>query len=576
MPSSSSNSLTFDATSLVKYKLSDELLSKVALSGSLRSSSCRSAVWRLLLRCLPYDIKEWEVSLSRTRNSYRVLKKTKLIDPRDEKFIQDPQFNNPLAPVEQNPWNSFFEDNELRDIIGKDVARTFPEIEFFQQSWLQKLMADILLVFAKDNPYINYKQGMHEILAPLIFVIYSDIEAFEHAKEGDELKTLTVEEEDCLNCLFNKDFLEHDCFNLFAAFMLEISKWYEDNSEGKSERGKNELEPYLRVQDSPLNSRLMEDLMDIAKFLEETDPALAKHLSSLDIPPQLYGIRWLRLLFGRELSLHDLLFLWDVLLTDRPIGPLVKCIFVSLLVQIRQLLLSSDYGGCLQYLMRYPPIADMDSFIKLARHYRNPKKNARPIIKANNFSHITVSGTAHPNRIQRPTKSADRPKSKKGGNAEASPSILTFVPVLEKVKNSIRDRANSDSAPSSPRKLPSNANANKLSPKSDVWGKEIQLMEEQVSCLQIRLNEQEMVCSQVAETLEECADEALAAKSDEQREKLSEKIRDLSQLLINSRNVSFAQVLSKTSTPEAKTPLPAKIRQNNEMYDMQSSKRLQM
>lgn len=139
-----------------------------------------------------------------------MLKENHLIDPHDSKFPQDPELNNPLAPIEHNPWNTFFQDNDLRDIIGKDVARTFPEIEFFQNDGIRQMMADILLVYAKENPFVNYKQGMHEILAPLIFVIYSDNEAFQHAKENDELKTLTVEEEDILNALFCKEYLERD------------------------------------------------------------------------------------------------------------------------------------------------------------------------------------------------------------------------------------------------------------------------------------------------------------------------------------------------------------------------------
>lgn len=114
--------------------------------------------------------------------------------------------------------------------------------------------------------------------------------------------------------------------------------------------------------------------------------------------------------------------MWDVLLCDRPVARMVECIFVAMLVQIRhlraflfivnatllthlwklscslvdaclgsqkqcsltcllavvtalcnRLVLQSDYGGCLQYLMRYPPIVDVSAFIQLALHYRNPK-----------------------------------------------------------------------------------------------------------------------------------------------------------------------------------------------------------
>ncbi|CAI2347394.1 unnamed protein product [Caenorhabditis sp. 36 PRJEB53466] len=573
-PQSSFIPLSFDVTSLIKYKLSDDLLARVAASGSLRSSSCRSAVWRLVLRCLPYETSDWETSLSRSRNNYRILKETHLIDPHDTKFSQDPQLNNPLVSVEQNPWNTFFEDKDLRDIIGKDVARTFPEIEFFQSAEIRQIMSDILLIYAKENPYINYRQGMHEILAPLIFVIYSDNEAFQHAKENDELKMLTVEEEDIINCLFCKDYLERDSYNLFCAVMLEVSRWYEDPT--SVDAPKQLKEPYMRVQDSVPASRLMEDLVDVGNLLQEIDPTLAKHLSALDIPPQLYGIRWLRLLFGRELPLHDLLFLWDVLLIDRPIAPLAKCIFVSLLVQIRHLLLTSDYGGCLQYLMRYPPIADIDSFVKLARHYRNPKKNAKPVIKSNNFTHITVTGSSHPNSQHRPVIAKSGVKQKQKTNEdppESPPTILALAPVLQKVKNSIRDRSNTVSVPSSPRK--SSENPLTIPQKMENWTREVQMMEEQVSALQTRLNEQDVLCFQVSKALEIYAEDVRNAKSSEKCAAIAENLLELSRTLTSSKLTPSPKTIPQSSGKVQQKPSPPnaqqKIQKVNEMVDMTST-----
>ncbi|CAD6192962.1 unnamed protein product [Caenorhabditis auriculariae] len=526
--------LCLDAVSLVKTKLSNELLFKFCVSGSLRASSCRSVVWRILLRCLPYDQSEWESVLLRNRQSYGGLKKKNITDPHDERFSQDPQLNNPLAPIEQNPWHKYFADSDLRDIISKDVSRTFPEIEFFQSAHIRKMMSDILLIYAKENSFVMYKQGMHEILAPIMFVIFSDLEAFEHSLERGETSSLTSSEERILRFLFSKEYLEHDCYNVFSELMLDIVKWYEDSGHSPVPRNEN---PYMRLQDAAPTSRLMSDLNSIGKLLEEIDPTLSRHLKSLDIPPQLYGIRWLRLLFGRELPLNDLLYLWDVLLADRPMAPLVQCIFVSMLVQIRHLLLPSDYGGCLQYLMRYPPIADMDSFVQLARHYRNPKKIARPNMGENNFSHLTVAGKNHPNLETRGHLLRR--------NVEDSPPTVLARPVgnasvFAKVKNTIRDRSNSASVPSTPLSSRRNKPNLKVStkevvvPKSDAWGKEIQLMEEQVSCLQTRLNERDLVCSEAARAIENCARDLSKGLAPEKAESLAIRLREISRTLTMS------------------------------------------
>lgn len=47
--------------------------------------------------------------------------------------------------------------------------------------------------------------------------------------------------------------------------------------------------------------------------------------------------RWLRLLFGREFSLQDLLVVWDVIFADGSNFGLVDYVFISMLKYIRKL-----------------------------------------------------------------------------------------------------------------------------------------------------------------------------------------------------------------------------------------------
>lgn len=55
--------------------------------------------------------------------------------------------------------------------IEQDIKRTFPEVEFFRGEWVRKAMLDILLIYAREEPHIGYKQGMHELLAPILYVL---------------------------------------------------------------------------------------------------------------------------------------------------------------------------------------------------------------------------------------------------------------------------------------------------------------------------------------------------------------------------------------------------------------------
>lgn len=94
------------------------------------------------------------------------------------------------------------------------------------------------------------------------------------------------------------------------------------------------------------------------------------HLQELHIAPQIYGIRWMRLLFIREFQMQDLLVLWDAIFANG-IG-LCDYIFTAMLVVISKILLPCDYSDSLNHLMRYPSVCDVHYVVHLALHLRDP------------------------------------------------------------------------------------------------------------------------------------------------------------------------------------------------------------
>ena len=87
---------------------------------------------------------------------------------------------------------------------------------------------------------------------------------------------------------------------------------------------------------------------------------------------QLYGLRWMRLLFGREFPLKDMLTIWDALLASPDFAGMVEYICVAMLLYIRDALLCNDHTGCLTLLMRYPETHDVQLFVQRALFLRNP------------------------------------------------------------------------------------------------------------------------------------------------------------------------------------------------------------
>ena len=56
-----------------------------------------------------------------------------------------------------------------------DERRSFPDISYFRLSATHDTMTDILFIFAKLTPEVGYRQGMHELLAPILWTVDYEI-----------------------------------------------------------------------------------------------------------------------------------------------------------------------------------------------------------------------------------------------------------------------------------------------------------------------------------------------------------------------------------------------------------------
>lgn len=346
-------------------------------SGEMRASRFRSVCWMIYLQILPKNHSEWLKVIREERENYETIRLQLMVTPgshSDEAL--DPLLNNPLSQDQESPWNQYFEDSELKKLVRQDVVRTFPEVEFFQSQRIRDLMVTVLFCYARQHPQIGYRQGMHEVLAPLIFVLHCDHQTHQHAQEMDPAPNVLQE-------LMDEAYLEHDAFALFEGVMKGLESWYVVTEHPNHPNPRSTMltaQPFARPQDVGPTNQLVQKLTTIHDtLLQRHDPALYNHLARLEIPPQIYGIRWIRLLFGREFPLQDLLMVWDAIFSDiHPSFPLVDYLTVAMLSFIREPLLTGDYTTCLKFLMRYPAAADVQYIIQLALHLRNPKQHPRP------------------------------------------------------------------------------------------------------------------------------------------------------------------------------------------------------
>ncbi|KAK3176083.1 hypothetical protein OEA41_007405 [Lepraria neglecta] len=281
------------------------------------------------------DQSAWTKTLSDSRSAYTSLKEHFL------KNIENPDdlsADDPLTDTETSPWNTLRLDEELRAEIFQDVERCMPENLYFREPSTQNMLLDILFIYCKLNRDIGYRQGMHEVLAPIIWVVSRD--AIDPASLGTEHPAL----DDIVMSNLDNNYVEHDAFTLFGAIMQTVKTFYEMS-------GNNEP----TISGLPNNSPIVERSKRIHEnYLHHADPELAEHLTAIEILPQIFLIRWVRLLFGREFPFEDVLALWDILFAEDPALELVDLISVSMLLRIRWQLLEADYSAALTLLLRYP------------------------------------------------------------------------------------------------------------------------------------------------------------------------------------------------------------------------------
>jgi TBC domain-containing protein kinase-like protein len=84
------------------------------------------------------------------------------------------------------------------------------------------------------------------------------------------------------------------------------------------------------------------------------DPELANHFDTIEFKPDLYAIPWFLTMFAHVFPLYKIFHLWDTLLLGSSSYPL--CIGVSILRQLRTILLNSDFNECILLFSELPEI----------------------------------------------------------------------------------------------------------------------------------------------------------------------------------------------------------------------------
>mmetsp|Transcript_17074 Transcript_17074/g.22218 ORF Transcript_17074/g.22218 Transcript_17074/m.22218 type:complete len:679 (+) Transcript_17074:61-2097(+) len=380
MPLGLPSILKTDGTDLSEEEIFS-ILQRDAKAGHLAwDPAVRFLAWALFLGVIQKGGErgslEWDVSLKAQRQRYLELKVRHMPDLFKVAANVDPL----LGPSSQNeggtsnPWETYYESNELLSQIRVDLDRLFltgtliPE-DYFQEASKRQRIQTILFVYAQEYPNTSYKQGMHEVLAFIAVVVELSRTPIERL-EGDE--PVHQLERD----FFDREAIEADSYCLFERIMQPLEVLYGPGGVASCDRMQYDL-------------------------LGRLDGQLKAHLDECRVTPQIYGLRWLRLLYTREFPSQEVLLIWDSVFALSSVNnssDLVKqleYVGLAMLMMGRVDLLNGSEVEVLQILMRYTLKGKVGDLVELSHNLQDlpsPTAVSSPSHKKHTESSSSATG----------------------------------------------------------------------------------------------------------------------------------------------------------------------------------------
>ena len=149
-----------------------------------------------------------------------------------------------------------------------------PENLYFREPTTQAMLVDVLFIYCKLNADIGYRQGMHELLAPILWVVSRDAIDLEAKEDGSD----SAGDDHLILSILSQKYIEHDAFTLFGILMQTAKSFYETASAVKQAAGPGSSSSAIVER----SRRVHEE------YLQRVDGELAEYLTAIDILPQIF------------------------------------------------------------------------------------------------------------------------------------------------------------------------------------------------------------------------------------------------------------------------------------------------
>ena len=258
----------------------------------------RPQAWQMMLGYLPTNKSRRIAAIAKKRNEYE--------DSIPVYFDQNVQ------SIEKTP-----QELELLRQIQVDLPRTSPELLFFHQKPLQRMMERILYIWSIRHPASGYVQGMNDLLTPLLLVATQPY----LLQGGGNKQAIGVNGTSSRNRASEKstgrvhsatDVLRFDIDKLDSTALIEI----EADAYWKFTKLLDGVQDHYTFSQPGLQRMVLrlEDLM------RRHCPSLNDHFESEGIQYMQFAFRWMNCFLLREVPLQCILRLWDTYFAEEQKG----------------------------------------------------------------------------------------------------------------------------------------------------------------------------------------------------------------------------------------------------------------
>lgn len=255
----------------------------------------RPITWQLLLGYLPTNAERRVNTLSRKRKEY--------LDGVEQAFS---------TGLDQVMWHQ----------ISIDVPRTNPHIELYSFNTTQRALERILYLWAIRHPASGYVQGINDLVTPIFQTFlsaYIDVDPEKYDPVNLPKHVLDAIEADSFWCL------------------TKLLDGIQDN--------------YIHAQPG-----IQRQVAELKELTQRIDGTLVKHLTSEGVEFMQFSFRWMNCLLMRELSVKNIVRMWDTYISEGATGFSEFHVYVcaAFLVKWSFQIMEMDFQEIMMFLQALP------------------------------------------------------------------------------------------------------------------------------------------------------------------------------------------------------------------------------